>query len=220
MLKPNVLLLSILASCSLNAGTMGDASMAPTKFLLIEGGASYMHTFYKNRVVAAESVTADSPYGFSYNPSRIFGNNFVGGYMGVSLLLNSYLLNTRYELFATKNKTSDGGNVVTHMAPARLAFTLDKTWAANESFLYGLGAGVVSSTHNLAEIYNYLSTTQIGRSFPGRNRLDPVVEVVGMYKLNDRFNIRGNVAYQIPAQSFYNNGNLGVNLGMNYAVPL
>ncbi|MDI1352221.1 MAG: hypothetical protein PSV35_05530 [bacterium] len=225
MKQKNLLLVSalssILASFSLNAGSMGDATVGDTgKFLLIEGGASYMNAFYKNNVVAAESVTSASPFGFSYNPSRIFGNNFVGGYMGASLMFNSLLLNARYELFATKSKTSFNGNVITHMAPARLAFTLDKTWSANESFIYGLGAGVVSSTHNKAEIYNYLSTSQIGRSFPGRNRLDPVVEAVVMYKLCDNFNIRGNVAYQIPAQSFYTDGNIGVNLGINYAIPL
>jgi hypothetical protein len=211
---------SILASFSLNAGSMGDANVGATKYLLIEGGFSYMHTFYKTNVVAAESRTIANPAGFSYNPSSIFGNNFVGGYMGVSLLANTFLLNARYEMFALNSRTSDSDTVITRLAPARLAFTLDKTWSANESFIYGLGAGVVSSTHNKAEIFDYLSTTQVGRSFPGRNRLDPVVEAVAMYKICDNFNLRGNLAYQIPEQAFFNNGNLGVNVGINYAIPM
>ena len=41
-----------------------------------------------------------------------------------------------------------------------------------------------------------------------------------MYKLSDNFRMRANVSYQIPEHSYYTNGHLGVNLGINYAIPM
>lgn len=213
---------ALLASFSLHAGGMGQTG----KFFLIEGGASYLHSFYKTSVIGAESVTSLQPTGRTYNPSNIYPNDFAGGYMSTSFFFNSLLLNARYELFAKKGKVfvDDDSNVFTHMAPAKFAVTLDKVWEANPSLLYGLGAGVVASTNNEAELlFNYLPVDpdiRIGYSFPGRLRLDPVIEAVAMYKLTDKFNARLNVSYQIPAQSLYTNGNLGVNLGINYAMPV
>ena len=145
--------------------------------------------------------------------------------MGLSFYFDSWLLNTRYDMYPTKDKTSQNNLVESKIAPAKLSFTLDKTWQ-HARFIYGLGAGMVVSTHNSAEIFVYdpsaLSDNggQIGSSFPGRTRLDPLVEVVTMYKLSDNFNLRGNVAYQIPLNSFYTNGHINVNVGINYAIPV
>ena len=205
------------------AGTMGDVSSAPNKFLLIEGGASYLHAFYKNSVVGANSYTVTTPSGVAYSPSNIFANDFAGGYMEVSGYFNSLLLNMRYEMYALKGKVSSGGNVFEHKAPAKLAFTLDKTWDFCPELAYGIGAGAALSTQNEAEIFTYTppaGSTQIGTSFPGRGRIDPVVEGLLMYKLSDNFRMRANVSYQIPEHSYYTNGHLGVNLGINYAIPM
>lgn len=212
-----------LFSMGVHAGEMGPAH---SKFLLVEGGVSYMHAYYKNSIKGADSYTTIDPNGRSYNPSKLYPNNFFGGYMGVSFLTYDYLLNMRYELFQNKDKkytNNQGDQLVARQAPAKLAFTLDKVWHANNMFMYGLGAGVVASTHNKAEIFNYQPVpprTQIGYSYPGRVRLDPLVEAMAMYRISDRVNLKGNVSYQIPAHSYYTSGHLGVNLGVNYAIPV
>ncbi|MDI9817794.1 MULTISPECIES: hypothetical protein [unclassified Legionella] len=213
------------ASITANAGAMGPTYVAPDKYLLIEGGLSYMHVFYKDSVRGANSFSTIDPIGRTYNPSRIYPNNFFGGYMGVSFLYDTYLWNTRYELFGSKGKTFRNADqrVDATLAPTKLAFTLDKLFYANGDLRLGVGAGAVLSTHNKAELFTWNPVpprTQIGVSFPGRVRLDPLVEALAMYRLTDNLNLRGNVSYQIPAHSFYTNGHLGVNLGINYAVPL
>lgn len=218
---------ALICPFAVNAGTMGDVNVMGEngKFLLIEGGFDYMNALYLNNVTGAQSVTLTNPNGVSYNPSNVLPNNFVGGYMGLSFFLNSWLLNTRYDMYAKNSKQSDNGLVFSDIAPAKLSFTLDKTWSAAK-FIYGLGAGVVLSTQNEAQIFTYDPATlavnggQIGFAFPGRGRLDPLVEAVGMYRLSNNFNLRGNVAYQIPEHSFYTNGHINVNVGVNYAIPL
>ena len=218
-------LFTLLCPLSIQAGAMGDAVMGESgKFLLIEAGVDYMHAFYKTSVKGAQSYTITNPNGQSYNPSAIMPNNFFGGYYGLSLYMKSLLLNTRYDMYAKKTRHSFNGLISTDMAPAKLSFTLDKTWGSIEKLIYGVGAGVVISTHNEAQLFNRDTTTQvngqIGFAFPGRARLDPLVEAVAMYKLSENFNLRGNVAYQIPEQSYFTNGHLNVNLGINYALPL
>ena len=216
-------LFAFLCPLYVGAGTMGNAVMGESgKFLLIEAGADYMHALYKTNVKGAQSYTVTNPNGLSYNPSAILPNDFFGGYIGLSLYMNSLLFNTRYDMYAKKTRRSFNDLIITDIAPAKLSFTLDKTWGSIEKFIYGVGAGVVISTHNEAQIFNYVTPVngQIGFSYPGRTRLDPLVEAVGMYKLSDRFNFRANVAYQIPEQSFYTNGHINVNLGINYALPL
>lgn len=223
--RNNLLAVSILASCVCAplaySGAMGDVSTNSRKLLLLEGGASYLHAFYKDNVVGANSYTTLTPNGVSYNPSNIFSNDFAGGYIGASAFINSILLNARYEMYALKGK-SYLGQTYERKAPTKLAFTVDKTWDYNSSLLYGLGAGVVVATQNEAEIFVYqpVGTTQIGTSFPGRTRIDPVVEALAMYQLTDDFRLRANVSYQIPEHSYYTNGHLGVNLGINYAIPM
>lgn len=210
-----------LASACVHAGGMGPS--CPEKMFLVEAGVAYAHPFYKDSVRGANSYTVNDPNGRSYDPSKVYPNDFFGGYFGLSFLFNNYLVNSRYELYEKKSKTFSDGRLYTTLAPAKLAFTLDKLWDANANFKYGIGAGTVISTHNKAELYDRLLTanqTQIGVSFPGRVRLDPLIEGVAMYQISDSFRIRGNVSYQIPAHSFYTNGHLGINLGINYAIPV
>ena len=224
---------ALVCPLSAMAGTMGDAVMGESgNFLLVEAGADYMNALYKTNVTGAQSYTTDYPTGQSYNPSAIQPNNFFGGYLGLSLYHNSLLFNSRYDMYALQSKTSYNGTFVSKIAPAKLSFTLDKTWGSIDKFIYGVGAGVVISTQNEAQLFNYgvtpvstadRSTTvpgQIGFAYPGRGRLDPLVEVVGMYKISQNFNLRANVAYQIPEQSFFTDGHVNVNLGINYALPL
>ncbi|WP_131782794.1 hypothetical protein [Legionella gresilensis] len=208
---------------SVHAGTMGPIQAIENKFLLIEGGASYLHAFYKDSARGANSFTRNDFGGRRYNPSRVYPNDFFGGYMGVSFLLDTYMMNVRYELFESKTKNFNHGSLLTTLAPTKLAFTLDKMWGTYTNLSVGVGAGVIASTHNKAEIYDYQLApyqNEIGISFPGRVRLDPLVEAVAMYKLFDNFNLKANVSYQIPVHSFYTNGHLDVNLGINYAIPL
>jgi hypothetical protein len=218
-------LFALLSPPNIQAGQMGDAVMGESgKFLLLEAGADYMNAIYKTNVTGADSYTNLTPNGQSYDPSNVFPNNFFGGYMGLSLYTNSLLFNTRYDMYQKKTRRTNQGLLITEMAPAKLSFTLDKTWGSIEKLIYGVGAGVMLQTHNQAEMFNYDTTTQInnqiGYSFPGRARLDPLVEAVAMYKLSQKFNLRANVAYQIPENSFYTNGHINVNLGINYALPL
>lgn len=222
--KYNSIAIAILLSSSaaLHAGSMGQAPL-PNKFLLIEGGVSYLHAYYKDSATGADSFSVAAPAGRSYNPSRIYPNDFMGGYMGVSFLMNDWMWNARYELYESKTKVLGANVLNTTLVPAKLAFTLDKMWHTNSNYSMGLGAGVVASTHNKAELLDFDTTrdeVRFGKSFPGRVRLDPAVEVVGMYRLSENFNLKGNVRYQIPAHSFYTNGHLDVGLGINYAVPI
>jgi hypothetical protein len=229
-MKKNIVaiaLSSALCPFATQAGAMGDAVMGESgKFLLIEAGADYMNAIYKNNVIGTQSYTTLTPNGTSYNPSVIYPNNFFGGYMGLSLFTNSLLFNARYDMYASKTKRSYNNLFRTDIAPAKLSFTLDKTWGSIQRFIYGVGAGVVISTHNEAQLFDYAPPTtgpnagQIGFAFPGRTRLDPLVEAVVMYKLSENFNVRANVAYQIPEQTFYTHGHVNVNLGINYALPL
>ena len=224
---------ALVCPLSAMAGTMGGAVMGESgKFLLLEAGADYMNAIYKTNVTGAQSYTTAFPNGQSYNPSAIQPNNFFGGYLGLSLYHNSLLFNSRYDMYASKSRTSEQGLFSSSIAPAKLSFTLDKTWGSIEHFIYGVGAGVVIATHNEAQLFNYTATAtpivgsstkipaQIGFAYPGRARLDPLVEVVGMYKISQNFNVRANVAYQIPEQSFFTDGHVNVNLGVNYALPL
>lgn len=223
---------ALVCPLSAMAGTMGDAVLGESgTFLLLEAGADYMNAIYKTNVYGAQSFTTATPNGRSYNPSVLMPNNFFGGYLGLSLYRNSLLFNSRYDMYAEQTKTSQAGTFTSKIAPAKLSFTLDKTWGAVDKFIYGVGAGVVISTHNEAQLFDRTVTSytinatttvpgQIGFAFPGRTRLDPLVEVVGMYKVTPNINIRANVAYQIPEQSFYTDGHVNVNLGVNYALPL
>ena len=216
---------ALICPLGLHAGAMGGVSVAESeKFLLIEGGASYMNAIYLTNVKGAQSYTTVTPNGISYNPSVVLPNNFAGGYIGLSLYTKTLLVNTRYDMYALKGKNSTDNLLYAKQAPSKLSFTLDKTWGSTQTLIYGLGAGVVLSTNNEAQVFNRNPATQyggqIGFAYPGRARLDPLVEAVAMYNLTHNFNLRANVAYQIPEHSFYTNGHINVNLGINYALPI
>ncbi len=218
---------ALLGSFAATAGTMGDASMGESgNFLLFEGGASYFYSLFENSVTVPESYTTSTPAGIISNPSKVYPNNIAGGYIELSLFKDSLLFNTRYDMYALKGVSSSGGTVNAQAAPARLSMTVDKTWEPMQEFVWGLGAGVALFTLNESAVYNYNPTaaaptyTQIGTNNIGRARLDPLVEGIVMYKLPHNFNVRANVAYQIPEHNVFTYGSINVNLGINYALPL
>lgn len=222
MSSKSIFLAIILASSStaVFSGTMGGVETSTTD-LLIEAGGSYTHFYYK-RVASPESRNVANPNGYVYNPGDYHANDFFGGYLGLSLYRKSWLMNMRYDMFALKGKTNSLARTFSHIAPEKLSFTLDKTWHATTVFLYGIGGGVTMTTYNQAEIFytSALGDGTFGRSFHGRARLAPLVEVMGMYKVAENLNIRANVAYQIPVTEVYNNGSLTANLGINYSIAL
>lgn len=225
------LMLSALAgslfSLNVSAGTMGDIA-APTTWLLLEAGGSYSHTFYRDHVRTPESFTIATPYGVQVDPSAFYPDDFGGGYIGASILRNDWLFNLRYDMFAKATVTNPDFGTIIKIAPNRLTLSLDKLWGAPGTFTYGLGAGVVVATANQASSYTpnlHLANGQIietthGESIQGRTRIDPLIEALAMYPLAENVNIKLNVGYQIPVSSFFSNGNLNVNLGLNYALPL
>lgn len=220
--KKNIMALILASSSTLAfSGTMGDA-VTPTTSLLIEAGGSYAHVFYKHNINSPESRTIATPAGFAYNPGDYFPADFVGGYLGLSLYRNSWLMNMRYDMFALKGKINSRANTFAHIAPEKLSFTLDKTWETTMPLIYGIGGGVVLTTYNQAQIFysTALGDQTFGKSFHGRTRMAPLVEVMTMYKVRDNINLRFNVAYQIPVTEVYYNGGLNLNLGINYAIPL
>lgn len=219
--KSNIMAVILVSSSSLAfSGTMGGVEASTTN-LLIEAGGSYSHFFYKN-VASPESRSVENPNGYNYNPGDYHPNDFGGGYLGLSLYRNSWLMNMRYDMFALKGKTNSLARTFSHIAPEKLSFTLDKTWHSTMPFIYGVGGGVTMTTYNEAQIFftSAVSDDTFGRSFHGRTRLAPLVEVMAMYQVVENVNLRANVAYQIPVTEVYYNGALTANLGINYSVAL
>lgn len=201
------------------AGTMGGVQSNTE--LLIEVGGSYSHIYFKNNVVTPESRTVTTPAGVPYNPSNYFPEDFGGGYLGLSLYRNSWLMNLRYDMFALSGKTNYTAGTFAHIAPEKMSFTLDKTWQSSMPFIYGIGAGAAIMTYNEGQIFltTPLGDNTLGRSFV-RTRMAPLVEAMAMYKVADNINLRFNLAYHIPVTEVHHNGTLNANLGINYAVPL
>lgn len=225
------LILSALAgsifSLSVSAGTMGDVA-TPMTWLLLEAGGSYTTTFFKDHVRTPESFTVATPYGVQIQPDAFYPDNFGGGYIGASILRNDWLFNLRYDMFARSTQTNTAYGTIIKIAPNKLTLSLDKVWGAPGTFTYGLGAGVVVATANQASAYTpipHLTNGQLiqtvhGESIQGRTRIDPQIEALAMYPLAENVNIKLNVGYQIPVSSFFSDGSLNVNLGLNYALPL
>lgn len=218
-----------LLSLSLQAGTMGPI-VTPSTYLLLEAGGAYTHSFYKDSIRTAESITLATPNGVSINPSHFYPDDFGGGYIEASLLRNMWLFNVRYDMFASETKVNTSQGTSIELAPVKLSFSVDKLWGSYEALSYGIGAGAVVATVNKGEsILNNTSvlatngqviTAVLGESIQGRTRIDPLVEALAMYQISPNFNIRLNVAYQIPVNSTFTDGSLNTNLGINIAFPI
>lgn len=197
------------------SGTMANIEQSSTS-LLLEGGASYTHFFYKNNVYSAE---AD----LRFNPADYFANNFWGGYIGASIYRNdTWLMNLRYDMFALKGKVYSVANTYSHTAPEKLTLSLDKTWNTSTPLTVGFGGGVVVTTYNEGQFFYYgkLYGVEHGKSYHGRVRMFPLVEGLVMYPITENIKIKLNVGYQIPVTDIYDNGMINTNLGINYSFPL
>lgn len=210
----SVLALTLSASASF-AGGMGE--MPPSKLLFLEAGVSYSHAFYKDSVVTPESYTLVTPNGFAIDPSQYFPNNFWGGYIGASWFSNYWLLNTRLDMYG--KKSHDNVDAATHvnLAPVRLSFTADRVWGDINALSYGLGAGAVVETINNGAMIVTPHVTNPPSETIDTTRIDPMIEGFVMYRMPNNIGIKFNVAYQIPLNSQMGNGDLNLNLGLNYA---
>lgn len=210
-------LLLAMASAASNAGTMGTP--APTYMLLLEAGASYSNSFYRDNAIFPESRTSATPYGYSINLNDFYPNNFWGGYIGASIYLPSdWLLNTRYDMYQEKTQINYLAETEINIAPSRLSFSIDKLWGNINMFSYGLGAGAVIETLNEGNFWVSLnSNNPISESIQGRSVINPLVEAFTMYRFGN-IGIKLNAAYQIPVNNKFGNGDMNVNLGFNYAI--
>lgn len=210
-----------LASTSSFAGTMGPAYI-PERLLLIEGGVSYSHSFYQDNAVFPESFTAITPGGFVIRLNDFYPNDFVGGYIGASIYLpQNWLLNTRYDMYGNESKTNLLAETRVGLAPTRLSFTVDKLWGDINAFSFGVGAGAVVETLNDGEFVVAVNTTNpLSESIQGRTVIDPLVEAFAMYRFANNFGIKFNAGYQIPVNNKFGNGDLNLNLGLNYAFAI
>jgi hypothetical protein len=219
MKKIHVLMLA-LASTSIFTSAV-NASI-PGKLIIFEGGGSYSHTFYKSSVTTAESHTPATPNGFAINPSSFFPQDFYGGYLGVSLYMSDWLLNTRYDMYGSENKshTTPRTTTTVSIAPTRLAFTVDKVWGCINQFSYGVGGGAVIEDINKGEANTTAGAFNPSESIQGRSRIDPLIEGFAMYRLADNIGVKLNLAYQIPVNNKLSQGDFNLNLGVNYALPI
>lgn len=214
-------LLLALASTASNAGTMGPAVM-PERLLLLEAGASFSHAFYDGQDVFGESRTTFNPNGFESNHNSFYPNNFVGGYIGASLYVPSnWLMNVRYDMYERKTKFNYAAQTAVSLTPARLSFTVDKVFGNFNEISYGIGAGAVIESLNDGDFQVPVSfTNPPSESLQGRTIIDPLVEAFAMYRFTNNFGVKFNAAYQIPVQNRFGNGDLNLNLGINYAFPI
>ena len=218
--KIGALLLAI-ASTTSYAGSMGPA-ITPERLLLLEGGFSYSYSFFQDSAVFPESVTPVTPNGFAINPNNFFPNSYYGGYIGASIYVPSnWLLNTRYDMYGKESKHNTFAETIMSFAPARLSFSVDKLWGDINSFSFGAGAGVVLETLNDGDSLIAINVQNpLSESLQGRSRLDPLVEAFGMYRFANNFGIKVNAGYQIPVYNKFSDGDLNVNVGINYSFAI
>jgi len=218
--KLGALLLAV-ASTSSFAGTMGGV-MAPERFLLIEGGVSYSHSYYQDNAVFAESATDVTPNGFRIDLNNFYPNDFFGGYIGASIYLpQDWLMNMRYDMYGKKSKFNALAETRISIAPTRLSFTLDKVFGDFRAFSYGIGGGVVVENTNDGDALIAVNEfNPVSESIQGRTRIDPLVEGFAMYRFVNNFGVKFNLGYQIPVNSKFGDGDLNLNLGLNYAFPI
>lgn len=206
---------------SISALSSSVNAMVSDKLVFLEGGFSYSHAYYENSATFAESSTQATPTGYSINPNDFYPQNYYGGYIGLSLYSSNWLLNTRYDMYSSESKTNSAAGTKISLAPARLSLSLDRVWGQIDRFSYGIGAGVVNETLNKGEANIAVSTDNpSSESLQGRSRLDPLVEGFLMYHFSPNLGTKLNVAYQIPLNNKFGRGDLNVNLGLNYSLPL
>lgn len=216
MIKKRYLpLVAALLSSSAMAG--GDG-----KLLLLEAGFSFSHAFYKSSVVPPESIIAPNFLGgFAFDPSNHYPNDFWGGYIGASLYTGCWLLNTRYDMYDKEEQLHDTSNTRIHFSPVRLSFSVDKVWGDIHDFSGGLGLGAVIENLNKGTYYEGNEPgSQNSSTLDGRSRIDPLIEGFVMKNVAENVAIKLNVAYQFPAHNRTSNGDVNVNLGVNYAFPV
>lgn len=215
MIKKRYLpLVAALLSSSAMAG--GDG-----KLLLLEAGFSFSHAFYKSSVVPPESITDTHLGGFAFDPSDHYPNDFWGGYIGASLYTGCWLLNTRYDMYDKEDQRHNTSNTRIHFSPVRLSFSVDKVWGDIRDFSGGLGLGAVIENLNKGTFYEGNEPgTQRSSTLDGRSRIDPLIEGFVMKNVAENVAIKLNVAYQFPAHNRTSNGDVNVNLGVNYAFPV
>jgi len=218
MKKLNTLLLS-LASASAFAGGMGEVA-APTDLLFIEGGVSYSHAFYKDNIITPESRSAAFPNGFAIDGDDFFPNDFFGGYIGVSYYMPSWLLNARLDMYGSESYRNRTAQTYIKLGPTRFSITADKVFGDINQFSYGIGGGAVIETINDGEFVATPDPTVAPSETINKTRIDPTIEGFAMYRWANNLGIKFNIAYQIPVHSKLGNGDLNLNLGLNYAFPV
>ncbi|TAL61388.1 MAG: hypothetical protein EPN84_08065 [Legionella sp.] len=206
-----------LASTTSFAGTMGPVA-SPELLLFLEAGASYSHAFYKSNALLPESITAVTPSGFAINLNNFYPESFWGGYIGASLFFPKYwMLNARYDMFSREDKINRVAQTEISLAPTKLSFTADKVFGDINALSFGVGGGaVVESLNDGAAIIALSSTNPPSESIQGRTIMDPLVEAFAMYRFGN-LGVKLNAAYQIPVHTRFGNGDVNVNLGVNYA---
>lgn len=215
----NALLLGSLSTAGF-AGTMGAPE--PRNYFMVGGGVAYAHSFYKDNYTPAES------YGFpttiTYNAKDIYANDFFGGYMNASWYnIQGWMATAKYELYSKKSKTFKSGQpqqVRTEIRPARASFSVDKVWGNIHDLTYGLGIGAVHETLNEGSLYLGPNSRRISGMTLSSSRIDPLVEAFVMKAFSSNWNAKFNVAYQINARSMQAEGDLLLNLGVNYVMPV
>ncbi|QDP72231.1 hypothetical protein FOG18_06495 [Legionella israelensis] len=222
-MKKNCFTAIVLAASSAvsYAGTMGPAVIDHHQ-LMIEGGFSYLHTFYKDRVVPPESRTAFFPFGFPIDPSDFYPENFYGGYIGLSYYVPNWLLNSRLSMYGTETERNRRHDTSVSLSPVRLVFSADRVFGDINNTSFGIGAGAVITNNNDGE---YLEGpraepgTERSHSLAGEStRIDPIVEAFVMQRFANNFNVKFNAEYQIPVNDSHSHGDLVLSLGVNYAM--
>ena len=213
----NALLLGSLSTAGF-AGTMGAPE--PTNYFMIGGGIAYAHSFYKNNYTPAESYA--NP--ITYNVKNIYADDFFGGYMNASWYnVQGWMATMKYELYGKESKVYLSGQadqVRTALRPARASFSVDKVWGNIHDLTYGVGIGAVHETQNEGAFYLGPRTAPIAGSTIYPSRIDPLVEAFVMKAFAPNWNAKFNIAYQINARSMQAEGDLLLNLGVNYVLPV
>jgi len=213
----NALLLGSLSTAGF-AGTMGAPE--PSNFFMVGGGIAYSHSFYKDNYTPAESYA--NP--ITYNVKNIYADDFFGGYMSTSWYnAQGWMANAKYELYSKKAKFFHSGQVDqvrTELRPARASISVDKVWGNIYDCTYGVGIGAVHEALNEGAYYLGTSTAPIDGSSINYSRIDPMVEAFVMKAISTNWNAKFNVAYQFNTRSKQSEGDLLLNLGINYVIPV